>query len=94
MACLNQYSTIVFREKYGKKPGPSQLSAAEEEFSSFLIEVSQAGYGRKLGVLHIWLLLIKGKGVGPLYQTGDFKDLCKSNHIYHTEGEILQQMSK
>lgn len=33
---------------HGKKPGPKQLlsPAEEEEFSNFLIEVAQAGYGK------------------------------------------------
>ena len=43
------YDRISGKVQHGKKPGPSQLlsAAEEEEFSSFLIEVSQAGYGRK-----------------------------------------------
>ena len=41
------HDRISEKVEHGKKPGPKQLlSAAEEEFSSFLIEVSQAGYGK------------------------------------------------
>ena len=35
-------------------------------------------------MLEVWLLLIKGEGVGPLYQMGGFEGLCEGNHIYHT----------
>ena len=41
------YNCINRKVDRGDKPGPKQLlSAAEEEFSSFLIEVAQAGYGK------------------------------------------------
>ena len=77
------HDRISGKVEHGKKPGPKQLvSAAEEEFSSFLIEVSRAGYGKTRKEV---------KSVaGTFYQV--VSKVCKDNLIYHTEREMQQQM--
>ena len=71
------HDRISGKVQHGKKPGPSQLlsAAEEEEFSSFLIEVSQAGYEKtrkEVKSVAGMVAVDKGKRSKPIVSDGWF----------------------
>ena len=81
---------------HGDKPGPKQLlSPVEEaEFSDFLIEVAQAGYGKtrkEIRYIAGCVAVDKGRKRHLTYRMDGFSDSCKGSHSCLIE-KVIQRL--
>ena len=87
------HDRISGKVKHGKKPGPKQLlsAAEEEEFSSFLIEVSRAGYGKtrkEVKSVAGMVAVDKGRKSKPIVSDGWFRRFMQRQpHLSYRRGD-------
>ena len=86
------YVRISGKVKHGDKPGPKQLlSAAEEEFSNFLVEVAQAGYGKTRKEVRSVAGMVdvdKGRRSKPIVSEGWFRRFIqRQSHLSYRRGD-------